>query len=283
MNTKSMKKLYEYLIKNPDAIIQVHRHRIMRKTWILTEHSHDNILQFDFCCGCNGFLMLDGEKIPVKGNMAMIHYHNVRHGYELKAETNPSVFYTAKIIVPDTQEFMKEKEIPAVQSLSPACRALHFQFDRLYRIALSESCNPFLKLSMLMELMALWPDGGKVREWEILNSQNSGESGDPFETALDIIENEFVHQIKVDDLAQKSGISRRQLERRFKDTFGMGPQDYINMRRVKVAQENLSQDKKPVYAVAADLGFNSVHHFSRWFSRNSGKSPSSFRKENDSF
>ena len=281
MENGQLKELCAYILENPESIIQVHRHRILKGVWRQNPHSHENLIQFDFFSSCEGTLVLDDERHAIKDNTAAIYYTGVQHSYEIRPPKSSSgaTAYTIKLKAPPELGFASDRPVPAVQHVQPPCRELLTALDRLYTVSLNLKCNRMLKLSLLMETLALWPDGkNHDSETGAMNASTNIRSEDPFERALDMIENFLDKPLKVEDLAREAGLSRRQMERRFKESFGLGPQEFINNRKLKVVKEQMAQGRKPFHVLAKELGFKSVHHFSRWFSRCAGASPSAFRK-----
>ncbi len=69
---------------------------------------------------------------------------------------------------------------------------------------------------------------------------------------------------RVNSLARKLNLSPRQLERRFQRIHGVSPHRWIDMQRCTIASAELSRNKQSKW-VAADIGFASASHFSRWF------------------
>jgi AraC-like DNA-binding protein len=73
-------------------------------------------------------------------------------------------------------------------------------------------------------------------------------------------------------LAKRVGVSRWQLQRYTRATFGNSPQRWLNERRL-IAAVSLLKELRSVKIVAAELGFKQVSHFSREFKRFHGASP----------
>jgi AraC-like DNA-binding protein len=79
-------------------------------------------------------------------------------------------------------------------------------------------------------------------------------------------------------LAARSGLSVSQLNRLFVRQFGCSSLGYFERRRYQHGLALLNNSSKTVKEVAFDLGFSSLPHFSTWFSRRHGISPSMFRR-----
>ncbi|MEZ0296852.1 MAG: helix-turn-helix domain-containing protein [Candidatus Methylacidiphilales bacterium] len=76
-------------------------------------------------------------------------------------------------------------------------------------------------------------------------------------------------------IAQKSGISPSQLDRRWRDELGQTPHYYWDQRRLRFARERLEITSHSIKEVASDLGFTHLARFSNWFRSRQGTSPPS--------
>jgi len=84
--------------------------------------------------------------------------------------------------------------------------------------------------------------------------------------------------VDVDAVVQRSGVSRRSLERRFQSELGRSI--YRQIRRVRVAciKTYLVDTSLGIFEIARELGFPHVEHFARYFRAETGESPAAFRK-----
>lgn len=85
--------------------------------------------------------------------------------------------------------------------------------------------------------------------------------------------------ISVDDLARQAGLSRRALERRFREVLKRSPADEIRRVRLEAARKLLSQTDLPISAVAEALGFSTQAYFASLHTAHFGTSPTQYRNE----
>lgn len=78
-------------------------------------------------------------------------------------------------------------------------------------------------------------------------------------------------------IAQEMNLSRSQLSKIFTKVYGLSPRQYLTKRKWSKAKELLAGSNLTVYAIAEQLGFRSVNHFSRQFRRWMGISPMQYR------
>lgn len=83
----------------------------------------------------------------------------------------------------------------------------------------------------------------------------------------------------IDDLAALAHLSPSQLFRRFKDTIGTTPMDWLRHERINQAKRLLVEPGAKVSAVSAHCGYPDPYHFSRDFRRLTGYTPTKFRRD----
>ena len=83
--------------------------------------------------------------------------------------------------------------------------------------------------------------------------------------------------IDVRDVLAEVPISRRALERRFRQCLGRSPKEEISRVRLARVKELLAHTDSSIAQIAREGGFKSVHYLSSYFKRETGISPSAFR------
>jgi len=84
--------------------------------------------------------------------------------------------------------------------------------------------------------------------------------------------------ISVADLAKRSGISERQLHRRFRKALGMNAQDFLLRNRIQAAAIRLRESDEAIAEIALHFGFCDQSAFSKQFKRQLGTTPAAYRK-----
>lgn len=80
----------------------------------------------------------------------------------------------------------------------------------------------------------------------------------------------------LDDLAARAGMSRSSFARRFKETAGETPMEYLARWRMLLAADRLETTSESIGNIAAALGYESESAFSTAFKRVMGSSPRRF-------
>ena len=106
-----------------------------------------------------------------------------------------------------------------------------------------------------------------------------GLSSRPLKLVLEYIEGTLGQPIKLRELAALAGVSARHFERAFRQSTGSSPHAYVMNRRLHMARDLLiSQPELPIDQIALRVGFSSSSHFSSAFRRQTGLTPTDFRK-----
>jgi len=95
--------------------------------------------------------------------------------------------------------------------------------------------------------------------------------------AVTLIEDHTDEPLTVPEIAARTGISQRQLERLFKRYIGCSAVQFSQLLRLQYARVLLTSTRLSIRDVSAATGFNSMSYFSQAFARCFGKKPSEYR------
>jgi AraC-like DNA-binding protein len=88
----------------------------------------------------------------------------------------------------------------------------------------------------------------------------------------------FRSRIKINDLVKTSGMSSRQLHRKFREIFGTTPLHFLNKTRVEAACDDLLEMDKSISEIALETGFYDQSSFTQHFRKHVGMTPLRYRK-----
>lgn len=87
-------------------------------------------------------------------------------------------------------------------------------------------------------------------------------------------------EVRIDQLAEKIGLSPRQLQRRFKKSSGLSPKRYARIRRIRATAAILVEADGVDWADRAlEMGFSDQSHMAHEFKTVTKRSPNSFAKK----
>ncbi|WP_247869248.1 GlxA family transcriptional regulator [Ahrensia sp. R2A130] len=96
---------------------------------------------------------------------------------------------------------------------------------------------------------------------------------------IEMMEANLSEPLTLLDIAEYAGLSRRQIERLFRQNMGRSPARYYLEIRLDRARHLLLQSSLPVIEVAVACGFVSASHFSKCYRELYGRSPQQERNE----
>jgi len=96
---------------------------------------------------------------------------------------------------------------------------------------------------------------------------------------LDYIEASLDRNISLAELAATAGMSPHYFSELFKLSTGRAPHNYVLMRRIERAKQQLRDPKRNIIDAGLNAGFQNPSHFSRMFRRLEGTTPSTYRAE----
>jgi AraC family L-rhamnose operon transcriptional activator RhaR len=97
--------------------------------------------------------------------------------------------------------------------------------------------------------------------------------------AVRYIHDNLNRPISVAEIAAQVHVSPRHLTRLVESFVGVAPAAYIERARMDRAATLLTRSTMPIKEIADTIGYGTVHHFTRAFTRVQGKPPGAFRKE----
>lgn len=95
---------------------------------------------------------------------------------------------------------------------------------------------------------------------------------------IEWIDSNAGQNLKIDDVAKKSGYSKWHLQRLFSQHTGTTLGQYIRVRRVRLAARDLLMTNETVIQISVKYGFESQQSFTRTFQKYYELPPAAFRK-----
>lgn len=113
-------------------------------------------------------------------------------------------------------------------------------------------------------------------------SPDVGRSGLPqrkLDQVIDLIEAGLETPLRLQALADATGLSRFHFLRAFRASTGLSPHQFVVSRRVAKARDMLRHSDLPIAEIARLSGFGSPAHFAKVFSATTGMTPSEYRRD----
>lgn len=101
-----------------------------------------------------------------------------------------------------------------------------------------------------------------------------------FNNLMDYIDEHYMEDLNLEDIAESIGFSKFHFSRLFKQYTNFTFCDYLCYRRIKVAEELLAKPDLSITEVALQAGFPSISTFNRLFKQHKNCTPSEYRSKN---
>ena len=99
--------------------------------------------------------------------------------------------------------------------------------------------------------------------------------------AINFIEQKFMYNISIEDIAERCGINRSYLTKIFKRSTGKSPKEFLIIYRMSKAQTLLRTTELSIADVGKAVSYNNQLNFSRAFKSFCGFSPSQWRQRTE--
>lgn len=174
---------------------------------------------------------------------------------------------------------------PDLLSAPPFLLPNHFRFRNplpletmlMELIREMEQQLPFYELKARSIFLTLWTS--LLREWYKEDHPDRMTDWETYMLLKPYLSSHLHRQVTLDEMAQKSQMSRASLIRFFRSAFGVTPVKYHLVLRIEKAKELIQFSSAPITRIAEQLGFDSIHAFSRAFRRIEGVAPTFYRRK----
>jgi AraC family transcriptional regulator len=117
---------------------------------------------------------------------------------------------------------------------------------------------------------------------ETVSESPSGSSSLPgykLRQITDWMRENLAEEFNLDRLAAQAGLSKFYFNRLFKSAMGMAPSRYLITLRMDEAKRLLRETKRDIVTVGLDVGYANPSHFAQLFRKETGLSPSDYRRQ----
>jgi AraC-like DNA-binding protein len=143
---------------------------------------------------------------------------------------------------------------------------------------LTNSETPSSK-SLIQSLVMIMGDLTETPKFQKAKVKRPQAALDPrMRKAVEYIDRYYKESISIGDIAKKSGVSSRNLNRLFQAELSITPKHYLISKRIEYAKSLLKQKGSSVTETAFECGYKSLSQFIKTFHKVTGKLPSEFLK-----
>ena len=253
----------------------------------LVGHAHPHCHILIKAGGADGAFSVRGERAPLTDDSAVLVNAWEHHAYEHPAAPGQRTLILALYIEPgwlaDLQRSLALAGHPRffAQScvrISPATRKITEEF--VLELWWADEVSPARLEDLLFNLIiAVIESYSGWRDLASLLRSKPPVAMDPrIRQAIALMKQDTAHELDVDALAARVGVSRAHFFTLFQRDTQVTPLVYANVLRFEAAVERLTHSNESLGELAHDLGFSAPGHFSRFFRQHLGITPSDYRR-----
>ena len=97
-----------------------------------------------------------------------------------------------------------------------------------------------------------------------------------FNRVVDYLENHISSPVTIEQICKDNLIGRSQLQKIFKERCNLGIIEYFSLMKVNAAKEMIRTNRMNFTQISEQLGYSSIHYFSRQFKKVTGMTPSEY-------
>ena len=126
---------------------------------------------------------------------------------------------------------------------------------------------------MLIELIRRGDNGAPVRPTSLIRERSQNEF---LARVQQYLEANIQRRLTLSDICRDNLVGRSYLQKVFREKTGGGAMEYFGNLKIKKAKEMIREGSHNFTEIAALLGYNSIHYFSRHFKKVTGMTPSEY-------
>lgn len=242
------------------------------KGWHSTPHTH-HFTELFYIIDGKGAFVLSNEEIQVEKNDLIIINPTVEHTE--KSNKEDSLQYIALGIEGIAFTVPENQKIGLFTYRGNAAETL-FYLEKLLDEVKENQENVDLICRSIIEILLVNIKREKSLEVESHHSRHLKQS---VALAQHFIKHNYRESITLDDLAEVSHVNKYYLAHLFKQQIGVSPIEFLNQERITAAKDLLETTNFTITQISESTGFSSQSFFSQAFRRETGMTPSAFRKQ----
>lgn len=116
----------------------------------------------------------------------------------------------------------------------------------------------------------------QIADPKVLKSTKSKSDAEIFNRITDYLAVRIHSSVTIEQICKDNLIGRSQLQKIFKDNCGLGIIEYFSLMKINAAKEMIRTNRLNFTQISEQLGYSSIHYFSRQFKKVTGMTPSEY-------
>ena len=260
--------------------------------FVFEGESHD-FWEFAYIDKGSMVFIADGREFLLQGGEMVFHKPGEYHRLEARGLSAPNVSVMSFVCRARAMKYFENKifrlTVEERRLLSATLREGLSAFEPLTPrppvMGMREKQDaPFASVQMTFNLLEQFlvallrrADPAIRRESRRLGVMDETEYPETLRRAVELMDRHLGEKLSVADLADALSVSESALKKLFGSCLHRGVIDTFNDRKINRAKELIRENKLNFTEIADELGFSTVHYFSRLFRLRTGMTPSEYR------
>ena len=116
----------------------------------------------------------------------------------------------------------------------------------------------------------------EIAKAEIPKSTKSKSDAEIFSRVTDYLALRIAAAVSIEQICRDNLVGRSQLQKIFKERCGMGIIEYFTLLKINAAKEMIRTGHLNFTQISEQLGYSSIHYFSRQFKKSTGMTPAEY-------
>lgn len=259
-------------------------------------HKHVDFSELVIVLHGNATHIVNNEESFIKKGDVFVIDNTTSHGYKNPREFRIcNIMYKPEMLTWAGSELRKSTGYQALFVLEPYYRNINHLLSKM-SLAVSNLDDVSSHIAFMIEEFTNKLNGYQTilrarflelvvylsRQYENQDHQKSQHNLMHLANAISFIEDHYLEPLSREEIAARSNMSVRHLNRIFKAYYQTTPFAYLQRLRLEHACRLLRTTNQPISEIADKSGFNDSNYFTRQFTKTLGLSPKAYRNNNSS-
>lgn len=239
------------------------------------------------------FVGTDRERYQLQQGQIIFHKPNEFHSVECNGIISPCLVVISFVCNSPSMNYFENKVLRITQRTKSLMSIIINEAKKNFQTNLSDPFYTKLELrdnrpfgseqliknyfeAFLLELII--HNSQNEKEGTLLNTTQVEDRRFRFEMANSYMQHNLAENLSLSDICNHCSMSNSLAQQIFKHETGNSVMQWYARLRIEKAKQLIREGKGNMTAIAYQLGYSSIHHFSKQFSKVDGKSPTEYAK-----
>lgn len=268
----------------PPINIERIQKRAQPNGWNIQPHQHENLLQLLYVEEKGGLTFFDGHQAAFEAPCFVVIPSETVHGFTFEPGIDGYVITIPQEQVEASLSLVRGTDLSIIHkgAVIPGgedkavLNHLKMLFETVsFESRYAERYEENASIQLVGSILILISRLRTAQKSEAFSP--ASRKTDLLERFRTLVNKSSTSSLSVNNYAEQLGITPSHLRRICQELIGQSPLSVVNKRLIIVAQRELAYSTMSVQQIAFMLGFDDSAYFSRFFKKQTGKTPSNFR------